>query len=165
MARGAGFNEKDMRKLEEIGTPFGLLKLEVGCGPTWITKRIDFIGLDKLDFGQEIVWDVEQGIPLPDNSCEEIFCEHTLEHVVDLMGVMDEFWRVLKPEGKLTAIVPHKDNEKALVPTHVRLMDEETFRAFEEEENRPHYTSKRWKILELATNDRPDVVAVMQPIK
>jgi ubiquinone/menaquinone biosynthesis C-methylase UbiE len=137
-------------------------KLEVGCGPS---PRKGYTGMDILDFGQAIVWDVDQGIPLPDNSCVEIFCQHTLEHVKDLMGVMDEFWRVLRPGGKLTAIVPHKDNPKALVPTHLRLMDEGTFRAFEEAESRPHYTSKRWKINDLAVNDRPDVVVEMTPVK
>ena len=158
-------SKKSLRNFYEKFIDFdsaSVKKLEVGCGPS---TREGHIGMDILDFGQEIVWDVDQGIPLADDSIDELFCQHTLEHVKDLVAVMDEFWRVLRPNGKLTAIVPHKDNKKALVPTHLRLMDEETFRAFEEKESRPHYTSKRWKIDELVKNERPDVVCIMRPIK
>lgn len=141
------------------------LKLDAGCGTS---KREGFVGLDFFDYGQEIVWDLSDGVPLPDGSCREIFCQHVLEHVPDMVGVMNEFWRVLGPDGLLTAIVPYKTARKALIPTHVRLMDEGTFQFFEEGSElneRRRRGPEKWKIEEMAVNDRPDLVVVMRPIK
>jgi len=144
---------------------YGSIKLNAGCGTT---PREGFIGLDLYDYGQEIVWDMEDGIPLPNSSCVEIMTQHTLEHIPDMIGVMCEFWRVLKADGKLTVIVPYKTNRKALIPTHVRLCDESTFRFFEQDtelnEKRRH-SPEKWKIEEVSVNDRPDLVVIMRPIK
>src|SRR3990167_11002256 len=94
------------------GSVIGDLKLDVGCGDSKHDFKNhglkDYIGLDIYDYGQDIVWNIEQGIPLPDNSCSEIFCSHVVEHLDDLITVMNEFWRILKPNGKLSIVCPHK---------------------------------------------------------
>jgi len=49
--------------------------LDLGCGDKKHRRPIkgkNNVGLDIIDYGQEIVWDVKDGIPLPDNSCEYI---------------------------------------------------------------------------------------------
>jgi SAM-dependent methyltransferase len=156
---------KKQRKFSCMHPAMVGLKLNAGCGTT---PREGFIGIDLYDYGQDIVWDLEDGVPLPDDSCVEIITQHTLEHIPDMIGVMCEFWRVLEPNGKLTVIVPYKTNRKALIPTHVRLCDEETFRFFEEgkplNEARRH-SPEKWKIEEMIVNDRPDLVVIMRPIK
>lgn len=141
------------------------VKLDAGCGNH---KRSGFTGLDLFDYGQEIVWDLEDGVPLPDDSCVEVFTQHTLEHVQDMVGIMDEFWRVLKPGGTLTVIVPHRTADKAYIPTHTRRLDEGSFRFFEEDHpwnSERRRGPERWKILEMAVNDRPDLVVRMVPVK
>ena len=147
-----------IRRLPADDLVFGKIRLDVGCGSA---PRPGFVGLDKEDYGQEIVWDAEQGIPLPDDSCAEIFCQHTVEHLTDLVGVMREFWRVLGPRGKLTIIAPHRTSIQALKPTHVRLIDEGTFLAFAEEDKQG---AKYWRIEEMAVNERPDIHVIMSPL-
>ena len=143
----------------------GHIKLDAGCG---VSVKNGFIGLDIYDYKQHIVWDLQDGVPLPDSSCIEIHCQHCLEHIPDMIGVMCEFWRVLKKDGKLTVLVPHKSDSSALIPTHVRLMDEGTFKFFEENveanELRRHGPEK-WKIEEMTVNHRNDLIVVMRPIK
>ena len=158
--------DRKFRKLKlPEGIVMGEIKLDAGCG---VSVREGYIGLDIYDYGQDIVWDMQGGIPLPDNSCAEIFTQHCLEHIPDMIGVMNEFWRVIKPGGKLTIIVPHKNNFKANIPSHLRIYDEGTFSFFEEgtefNEKRRHGPEK-WIIEETAVNDRPDMIVVMTPLK
>jgi len=56
----------------------------------------------------DIVRDLEKGLPFDDNSIDEIYSEHFLEHVNpdELHFVMYEIWRVLKPGCFASIIVP-----------------------------------------------------------
>ncbi len=133
------------------------MKIHCGCGKD-IKKG--WVNIDKEDFGQEIIRDFEKEcLPFSDCSVDEIFCQHTLEHLDDPMFVINEFWRVLKPEGKAVIIVPHKDNQKAYALRHKRYFNEYTFLALEK------VVEKKWKILENNINDRPDVYVEMRPVK
>jgi ubiquinone/menaquinone biosynthesis C-methylase UbiE len=140
------------------------IRLELGCGDDKHRDK-DYVGLDVIDYGQEIAWDMEEGIPLPDNSCAEVYCSHTLEHLEDLIGVMNEIWRVLMPHRILYLIVPHKDHEKAFVPSHINFFSEYSFDFFEYESYAVGYQSRIWKVLEKIVNDRKDLHVKMEPIK
>lgn len=77
--------------------------------------------MDKEDFGQEIVRDVLKGLPFDSNKFDEVYTHHFLEHIAtgeDLFFVISEVYRVLKPRGKLIAVVPHKDSMGAFYPNH-----------------------------------------------
>ncbi len=148
-----------------------LIRVDIGCGdrklsdPNGARQNAGYIGIDIEDYGQEIVWDVESGIPLQNNSCIVIFCSHTVEHLDDFIGFMNECWRVLYQGAELHIVVPHKNNEKALVPSHVRLFDEQTFRFFEHPEYVDGYQCKGWEIIDLVVNDRKDMHVRMVPKK
>jgi hypothetical protein len=43
------------------------IKLDLGCGEF---PKEGFTRLDINDFGQEIMWDATEGLPLPDNTVE-----------------------------------------------------------------------------------------------
>lgn len=51
---------------------------------------------------------VEPGQPLPfaDASFDAVICFNTLEHIYDVMGVVNELYRVVKPGGQVHVIVP-----------------------------------------------------------
>ncbi len=61
------------------------LKMNVGCG------NEPFQGWINLDLNPEtradILWDITDGLPFPDNSCEFIYSEHFLEHIPVEEGV------------------------------------------------------------------------------
>ena len=80
-------------------------------------------------------------LPFESNSIEEIYTHSTLEHIKNLIHVMNEMWRVLEWGGKLTIIVPHQDCTAAYQdPTHVRFFNTECKKFFE-----GHYINK-WKL-------------------
>ena len=132
-------------------------KINIGCR---IKKFEGFIGIDVNDWKQEIIWDIEKGIPLPDNSVSEIIASHLLEHIRDLELVMNECHRVLKPEGEMKIVCPYKRNH---TPVHVRLIEEATFEFFRDEAEL--YNNLSWKIKSMTVNKRPDIHVVMTPKK
>lgn len=74
--------------------------LELGSGPT---KQIaEAITVDMLDMeGIDIVCNMDDGFPfLEDESVDEIYSFHFLEHVKDVNLLMREIYRVLKKGGK-----------------------------------------------------------------
>lgn len=106
------------------------IKLNLACGQT----KIDgFIGIDieRLD-GVDIVWDLEEyPWPFQDNSVDEIFSSHFIEHAEDLISFMDEIYRILKPQSKATIIAPYYSSIRAWQdPTHKRAISEFTFLYF-----------------------------------
>lgn len=98
-----------MRRLPKLE---GEIKLDIGCGKF---KKDGFIGVDAKDFGQEIVWDICQGLPFQDETVDEVYTSHTLEHIKDesLDDLFREFHRVCKNGAKLTIRVPHADTIEA----------------------------------------------------
>ena len=78
--------------------------LELGSGVKkgkngWIT--VD-------DFGADICRDLTKGIPLPNESVDQIYTSHMLEHIPfkDLVIFINECFRVLKKNGSLSVCVP-----------------------------------------------------------
>ena len=107
-----------------------MIKIDVGCGWNPIEG---FIGIDKSSLvGAEHVLDVEkERLPFGDGAVDEIYCSHFLEHIDDIIYVMNEFWRVLKWDGRLQINVPHWDSTLAVQdPTHKRSFSEESFKFF-----------------------------------
>jgi SAM-dependent methyltransferase len=116
------------------------IKLDIGCGKRC---REGYIGIDKVNF-DNVVYAVDIDVddtnilPFKDCEVETINCEHVLEHIHNLIPVMNEFHRVLKPNGLLEIGVPCAfgyDNNGSLVmgggafrdPTHVRFFTQDTF--------------------------------------
>lgn len=85
------------------------LKIDLGCGSN---KREGFKGMDILPLpAVDYVIDLENGFDfLEDNSVDEFYTSHFLEHINNFEFVMSEIHRTLKPNGILTVIVPHFSN-------------------------------------------------------
>ena len=126
----------------------GALKIDLGCGDN---KRKDFIGVDKVDLqGVDIVCDIDKGsLPLDDNSVEEIFSMHFMEHVDDVVAVMEELWRVSKNGARIVIAVPYFTSVGAFRdPTHKHFFTYETFDYFTDSNRVPTFYSKaKFKIV------------------
>ncbi len=73
-------------------------------------------------------WDLNQGIPLPDNSVGVIYASHILEHLHDKHKIMSEIHRVLVDGGWAFIQVPSTDGRGAFQdPTHVSYWNENCF--------------------------------------
>jgi hypothetical protein len=82
------------------------LRLNLGCGRR---SRSGFYGVDRVALpGVDILADLDEPLSaLPDDSVEEVYCRHTLEHVVRFLELIAELHRVTRPEGRIEVIVPH----------------------------------------------------------
>ena len=97
------------------------LKLDVGCGPG---PKEGYIGVDTQTYNNRkiVKFNLEdipkKALPFLDNSVDEIWCAHTLEHVDNPMQCIEEFYRILKDDGKLIIKVPYFAHHTANVPIH-----------------------------------------------
>jgi len=80
-------------------------KLEIGIGGT--QKKAGFISSD-INIGTDYPYDLRLGLPFPDTSIDFIYAEHVLEHFtyVNLIDLIKDCRRVLKPQGVLSIVVP-----------------------------------------------------------
>jgi len=106
------------------------VKLNLGGGRE---KLHGYLNLDILDFEEvDIVCDVVKGIPLADNSVEEIVANHFLEHIPDTFKVMSELYRVSAPGAILRIKCPYFKSIGAFKdPSHVSFFTERTFEYFD----------------------------------
>lgn len=86
------------------------MKLNLGCGNA---KLSGFIGIDNATqtmTGQHFVPDVQHdlnaGIPFGDNTCDEVFSSHSLEHFRNPHFIMDEIYRVCQDGATVDIIIP-----------------------------------------------------------
>jgi predicted SAM-dependent methyltransferase len=81
------------------GLPATGLRLHLGCG----LNRLDgWVNLDEArNEAVDVVWDLRDGLPFPDDSAVAIFCEHVIEHMPKTVGEMllCECRRVLETGG------------------------------------------------------------------
>jgi predicted SAM-dependent methyltransferase len=121
-------------------------KLDIGCGrlnkakiaiyQRYLGSDYDpkqYIGVDIVKLpGVDKVCDITKKLPFKNKSVDEIICIHTLEHVRNLIPVMKEFHRILKPNGILRIWVPHCFSAIAYgLSTHERFFTYETFLQFD----------------------------------
>lgn len=80
--------------------------LELGCGPE---KRPGVIAIDiNPQSAADIIHDLNKPpYPLENSRFDEVVCEHVLEHLDNLILVMEELHRVAKPGGSIKIYVPY----------------------------------------------------------
>lgn len=82
------------------------MKIEIGGGTN---RRPGYANLDPMHGDEGLRCRVQDGIPLPDNSCEAAFASHILEHIPqgnERIKALNEVHRVLVPGGIFEIIVP-----------------------------------------------------------
>ena len=101
----------------------GLLKVDVGGG---LFPKPGYMTIDQE--GADITCDLNEGIPLPDNSVGVINASHIIEHLKDPIKTMREIHRVLAHGGWVFIEVPSTDGRGAWQdPTHVSFWNEHSF--------------------------------------
>jgi len=105
----------------QVNAPY---KIDCGCSDR---KKDGYVGIDIDDWGQEILWDLRDGIPLPNESVEDINVCHVLEHFTnqEAKAFIREAQRVLINEGTLTARHPHIKHPTAYYPDHESFWNEQ----------------------------------------
>jgi SAM-dependent methyltransferase len=133
---------------------------DIGCGAN---KQVPWsVGVDAVGQpGVDVVANVDDGLPFGNASLDHVFAVHVLEHVRDMVAVMAELHRVLRPSGLLHVLCPHWRHVNAAAdPTHVRQIDVRTFRWFCEPA-RPDVPA--WRPLCVTANE-DTVHADLQPL-
>jgi predicted SAM-dependent methyltransferase len=117
------------------------VKLDLACGPV-CAKGFD--GVDVDDHGQRFTGDLMtypwmlhdektgRVDTLMDDSVSRVRCSHFVEHVPDLVGFMNEVWRVCKAGAIVEIWHPYQHSHRAWQdPTHVRAINELTWKYFD----------------------------------
>jgi len=105
-------------------------KLHIGCGKD---IKEGYVNLDKLKLpGVDVVQDLDKfPYPFKENTFEEVYTSHTLEHVKDLIATMQELHRIAKPHARIVIRVPHFScGTNYRDPTHLRYFSYFTFDFF-----------------------------------
>jgi ubiquinone/menaquinone biosynthesis C-methylase UbiE len=126
-----------------------MLKLNLGCGPT---KKEGFIGVDKVKLPTvDIVHDLDvYPYPFEDNSVDEIYCSHILEHLTDFNKTMEELWRICKPNALITIRGPYYKSHYAFGDaTHKHFFTEQSFIYFSDSHPFSFYSPARLEVLEV----------------
>jgi len=152
------------------------LRLNLGSGE----RRLPgFFNVDCVEVTQpDILADLNEPLSaLPDNSVDEIYARHTLEHVSNLLGLLTELHRVVRPGGRMDIIVPHFSNPYGYSdPTHVRFFGLYSFYYFSDAEDQPRrkvpnfYSAIRFRVdsvrVNLLRQSIPEKIssALLQPL-
>lgn len=78
------------------------MKLDVGCGSR---KQEGYLGVDIEPSPQVSFVMSATDLRFSDNTVDEIFCKRCLQTIPDDAKALKEFYRVMKPGGKVTVIV------------------------------------------------------------
>jgi len=122
--------------------------LDVGCGRRKIPGAV---GVDVLAVpGVDVVWDLNRfPWPFEDNSFAEVNCSHVLEHLDDVVKVMEEIHRIGAPGARIAIEVPHFSHPGAFCdPTHKHYFSYYSFDYFTGNPVYPVYTDVRFAIKE-----------------
>jgi SAM-dependent methyltransferase len=116
--------------------------LDVGCG---INKHPGAIGIDSNPVSRaDVIVDLEKfPWPFASGSFADIRAIHVIEHLADVVGAMEEFHRLLRPDGVLRIETPHyTDYSSFCDPTHKHHLNSFSFRYFGEKHGGFGYYSR-----------------------
>ena len=143
------------------------IKVDLGAGqyPTPGFVRLDF---DPV--GTDIVWDITNGIPLPDGSVSELYTSHFLEHLIptDLHMVLQEIWRVCAPDAMVTIKLPHGDTPAGRLPCHYSYWTESAMQAINDwfpHEGHPDYNGNYFDVQKIWREEPYHLLGLYKIIK
>jgi len=136
------------------------MRLHLGCGTR---KYHGFLGVDISPLkGVDVVCDLQKAPwPFKDSCISEFLLIDVIEHLNDTITVMEEIWRIGKPQALVSIIAPYYNSLGAFQdPTHVRFFTEHTFDYFTVENTTPlslynFYSHARFTIVKIEPFQMP----------
>jgi len=122
------------------------LQLNIGAG-----AGDQMPGAVRLDLARttrpHVVADVEAGLPFRSGTFGVAGAYDVIEHVHDLVAVMEEIHRVLVPDGVLIVTTPHFSSPNAYTdPTHQRALGLRSFDYFDAAHPLAYYSRARFRV-------------------
>ncbi len=132
--------------------------LNLGCGNDVMPSSTGeyVVNHDRIRHRKDInnAWDLNVlPWPWPDATVDVIVAKSVFEHLsVDLVQVLDECWRILRPCGVLYMKVPHWQSDIAYQdPTHRWRYSTHSFDLFDPDtkhgQDYSFYTTRKWRIV------------------
>lgn len=113
------------------------VKLNLGGGlrPLQGHFLLDLVDLPGVDVQADLNEPLDK---LPTGSVEAVHCRHLLEHIDNLVPLLEELHRVVRPGGEIDIRVPHFSNPYGYSdPTHVRFFGLYSFYYFADHDEQP----------------------------
>jgi len=139
-----------------------MLTLNLGCGYRKIENAVNIDS--RAVVGPDLICDVTEGLPFSDDSVDQVFATDFLEHIKpdDVIGVIEEIYRVLKPNGFFFSLTPSTDGRGAFQdPTHRSFWNINSFIYYSDDEHRKLYGIKakfRGTVKDILTNDKMKII-------
>ena len=127
-------------------------KLNLGCGNRPIEN---YLNADLYSEKSDIKIDFDKTPwPLPSNHFEYVYSYHVIEHLKDTQAVMDELWRICKPNARLHIILPHFSSIAMASPFHLKNFNSQSMQYFSIDDHPydPNYGKANFKILKTRIN-------------
>jgi SAM-dependent methyltransferase len=123
--------------------------LDIWC---WNHKTTWAIGIDSIALsGVDIIHNLNVfPYPIEESVFDEIYGNHIIEHLDDVMSFMKELHRIGKNGGKIFLRMPHASCSYSCFsdPTHKRWFTTATFEYFNENSEWSYYSGTRFKLVE-----------------
>jgi len=122
------------------------MKLNLACGKNIEDMKEGYIGVDIIDYsdmfpkGQFVQANLFEEIPFGDNSIEEVYASHFIEHIPQdkVIWFFNEIYRILIPGGIFEIYVPPTQSPDGKAcrgafadPTHRSYWNDMSFRYFD----------------------------------
>lgn len=139
------------------------MKLNLGCGRDikegW--RNVDCVDLP----GVSQVYRLKDFWPWGDNTFDEVYASHSLEHLPDRKVAIEELWRVCAPGARVVIKLPDYRHVIAVEdPTHKTLWSVNTIEYFTESHGYSYITPARFRILKKETNGE-EIVWELEVVK
>lgn len=117
-----------MSTSSKLRTPHSTFRiLHIGAGRKKIRGAVTLDINPRTNPG--VLWDLnERPYPFEDDTFDTVMCEHVLEHLGDVIGVMEDLHRVCKPGARVWIYVPHFSSLNFNTdPTHTHAFSSRSF--------------------------------------
>jgi len=122
-------------------------KLNLGCGQVRLPGYfgVDLVKTSAADLAHDLN---VTPYPFPADSVDEIIADNILEHLDDVIAVMEEWHRLCRHGAIIKISLPYYKSSGAFTdPTHQHFFTENSFQYFTPEHKYHYYTKAKFKIL------------------